>query len=159
MIKTHRGETCYCFWNGGICVNDNSAGDSCIVTDLVNEKSYQSSDKRLMYKSIAQHVLPCYCGLELAHWLLLTVLGKENTGLFLRKREEYYNEWRVKNREIYYNEWREKEFSHPNFKETLKNFPMLQDEYNDGFEMRRFKYRRQIAEKKEIINKQLTLIE
>ena len=94
-------------------MNDNSAGDSCIVTDLVNEKSYQSSDKRLMYKSIAQHVLPCYCGLELAHWLLLTVLGKENMGLFLR------------NREIYFNEWRVKEFSHPNFKETLTTFPSI----------------------------------
>ena len=35
---------------------------------------------------------------------------------------------------------------------TLENFPDLKEEYKDGFEMKRFKFRRVLNEKMEIIH-------
>ena len=77
ILDLQKDEVSYSFWNGGVSINDNSGVSACVLTDLVNGKAYKSTDKRLMYNEIMSNVRSCYCGLEVNHKLLLSVMGKD----------------------------------------------------------------------------------
>ena len=57
---------------------------------------YPTEDQRTAPENMKEMLVPTFCGLSLPDKILVSVMGKENAGAFLRKREEYYDEWRFK---------------------------------------------------------------
>ena len=64
-----------------------------IVVNLINMQYYSSKDVRLKTEALKKILKPSFCGLTLPDRIIVQIM-KKDAGLFLKQREEYYEEWR-----------------------------------------------------------------
>ena len=121
---------------GGIVVLSDDDGQNHIVIDAFSNKVYkcdgQPFDNIQYFCGFSDFEL-CECGISISSRILLRVMGKADFGVFLRRREEFWDDFRYKL------------FSHPNF--CIQELNQYLNKFGEGpinepdYHLKRFRFR------------------
>ena len=102
LFQMKRGLRFSVYCQAGIQVIDDGNANA-VVVDLIRQKFYEIYDSNYNYMMIWGQVRPSQYGMTLPDRNLVQIMGRNDAGLFLKAREDFYSQWR------------EREFGHPNF--------------------------------------------